>query len=445
MSLKIANRSAAWKFAAGLSLSLAVAACGGKTAKPKLPGERISVLTFEQQLEADPTIASVRVALPAPYRNTNWAQPGGVPPHVMHHLALGDSLKQVWKTSIGAGSRKYERLVSGPVIADGVLYVVDTNAEVSAIDAANGRRIWSHRLKKEGQKRRLAYGGGVTYSGGRVFVTTGYGFVAALDAGSGRELWRYDKNIPIRGGATVAQGRVFVMTHDNQLIALVAETGEVIWEQVAIAENAGVLGAASPAVQLDTVIGAFSSGELMAMRADNGRILWQDALTRTARMTALATLSDIDGQPIIDRGRVYAISHAGRLVSIDIRSGERVWESNIGGINTPWIAGDFMFVVTTEAEIAAVSLRDGRVRWITQLQKFRNANDRKGLIYWSGPVLAGDRLLVASSEGYLLSLSPYDGDILSGEKIPGGTVIPPVVANETLYVLTDGGDLIAYR
>ena len=428
-------------------LAVLLAACGGggNDKQIKLEGERIAVLTFEQELVPDPQLVDVQVAIPRPYLNRSWPQAGGSTTHALHHLELGEQLSQAWRVEVGSGSEKYERLVSGPVVADGTIYTVDIRARVTAVDADSGRQLWSVRLDKEGEKKSVAFGGGVAYWNGRVYVTTGYGFVAALDAGSGRELWRYDTTITIRGAPTVDAGRVFVLTHDNQIVALSADDGSLIWDQVGIAENAGILGAASPAVSGDTVVAALSSGELFALRVENGRITWQDALTRTRRLTPLATLSDIDGHPVIDRGRVYAYSHAGRMVAIDMRSGERVWEVNIGGLSTPWIAGDYIFLVTVDGEVACVSRRDGRVRWVTQLQRYENQEKRRGVISWTGPVLAGDRLVVASSHGFLLSLSPYTGQVLSGKEMPDGTLLPPVIADRTLYVMTDAGDLIAYR
>lgn len=428
-----------------VAVALALGACGGRKNEARLLGERISVLSFERALETDPNLASVRVSLPQPYRNMNWPQPGGSTENVMHHLWLDDQLDIAWRTSIGRGSKSYERLVSGPVVANGVVYTIDIRAEVSAIDASSGRAIWRVQLKDPEERSKVAFGGGVSYFGGRLYVTTGYGFVAALDATNGSELWRHAFKIPIRGGPTIANGRVYTITQDNQLFALDADTGDQLWDYVGIVENAGILGAASPAVSGDTVVAAFSSGELLALRTQNGQVAWQDALGLTGRLTALATLNDIDGQPVIDRGRVYAINHAGRMVAIDFRTGERVWESNVGSINTPWVAGNYIFVVTIDNEVAALSLRDGRVRWVTQLQRFKDQEDRKGVIRWSGPLLAGDRLIVVSSHGYILTLSPYTGDILSGERLSGETVIEPVIADGTLYVLTDDGDLIAYR
>ena len=426
-------------------LLVTLTACGSDKKNPRLRGERLSILTSEGDIEVDETLANFPVSLPQPYVNDNWGQPGGNTSNVLHHLALADTLTQVWKTDIGDGSKNYEKLVSGPVYWNGVLYIIDTDATVSAIDGDNGRRLWRTELEDEDEKSNVAYGGGVSYWNGRIFATTGFGFAVGLDASTGEELWRADIGVPLRGGPTVSKGNVYVHTQDNQLIALDADDGEVIWEHFAIVENAEVLGNSSPAIDGDTVIAAFSSGELYALRSANGQVSWQDALSRTGRLTALATLNDIDGHPVIYNGRVYVGNHSGRLLSIDLRSGERVWESNIGTLYTPWIAGNYMFVLNTEGELVNLSIRDGRVRWISQLQRFEKQKKRKGLIRWAGPVLAGDRLFVVSSHGYMLTVSPYTGEILSGIKLPAPAVIPPIVVNQTVYLLTDKGDLIAYR
>lgn len=429
-----------------LCCAILVSACSKKDRKrPRIQGERISVLSFERQLEADPVLGSVRVALPPPYVNKNWAQPGGNISHVMHHLFVDDVLTLVWHKKIGKGSKNYQRLVTAPVVAAGTVFTMDIEGRVSAFDAATGDRRWDVRLRALEERSKVGFGGGVTYYGGRIYATSGHGFVAALDARDGREIWREEFGIPFRSSATVASGRVYVLTHDNQLLVLDADSGELLWDHLGIVEDAGILGAAAPAITGDSVVVAFSSGELIAMRAENGQVAWQDSLGRTGRLTALATLNDIDGHPVIDRGRVYAINHSGRMVAIDLRTGERVWESNIGGLHTPWIAGNYIFIVSIDNEVAALSLRDGRVRWVTQLQRFEDQEDRKGVIRWSGPVLAGDRLIVVSTHGYILSLSPYTGEILGGEKLPDGTPIAPIVAGGFVYILSANGELLAYK
>ncbi|MCK0069910.1 PQQ-like beta-propeller repeat protein [Kordiimonas laminariae] len=428
--------------------ALTIAACSSSKKQQKYDDEgreRISILTGSQGIAVDSTISTLPIVLPRPYRNQNWAQAGGNAQHITQHLELGDNLSKAWSTSIGRGNEKYERLVSGPVAGNGLVFAVDIKSQVTAVSLASGSTAWSVDLSTDEERSKVGFGGGAALFGDTLYVTSGYGFLVALDASTGREKWRYSGAVPFRGAPTAAENRVFAVTHDNQMLAFDTENGELLWDQVGISENAGMLGAASPAYDGTTFVAALSSGELIAMLGSNGRILWQDALSSSRRLTPLATLSDIDGHPVIDRGRVYAVSHAGRMVAIDMRTGERSWEADVAGVNTPTIAGRFGFVTTIDGQVACVSLDDGRVRWVTQLQRFTNQDKRRGLIRWNGPVLAGDRLLVTSTHGFALSVSPYTGEVLSGIEMDAGSSTEPIVVDGTFIVLADDGELIAYR
>ncbi|MDF1625281.1 MAG: PQQ-binding-like beta-propeller repeat protein [Parvibaculaceae bacterium] len=411
----------------------------------RLPGERISIMALERTLEADPRLASLEVVLPRPYVNEDWPQPGGYADNAMHHLQASGSLTRQWRADAGTGSGGSTELATAPVMAEGRVYVLDAETTIGAFDAATGKRVWEVELTPDNESSDEGRGGGAAYEAGRVFVTTGFGEVVALNAASGEVYWRTPVGTPFRAAPTVNGGRVFSITSDNQLICVNAENGEVLWRHRGIVESAGILAATSPAVSGSIVIAPYSSGELFALRVENGNTLWSDSLTRTGNITSLTELNDIAGRPVIDRGRVYAVSHSGRAVSIDIRTGERVWTRNIAGVQTPWVAGGFIFLVTTDAEVVALSQRDGRIRWIQQLPRFEDEEDRDGPITWSGPVLAGDRLILASSLGEAVSLSPYTGEVLGRVELPDGVYLPPIVANETLYVLTDSADLVALK
>ncbi len=407
--------------------------------------ERISILSSAQVLDADTAIGNLPVVLPRPYTNSNWTQSGGNSSHSVQHLTLNDSLSLAWRTSIGVGNQKYERMVASPVSGKGRVFAVDAKGKVTAVSLSSGKVLWERALRNDKEHSNVGFGGGAALYGDTLYVTSGYGFVAALNASTGTEKWRYAGAIPFRGAPTATADRIFAVTHDNQMLALDPRDGTLTWDQVGIAENAGMLGAASPAYDGNTLITALSSGELIAMRGINGRILWQDSLTSSRRLTPLATLTDIDGNPVIDSGKVYAVSHAGRMVAVDMRSGERSWEADVAGVSTPWVAGDFGFVTTVDGQIACIALGDGRVRWVAQLQRFEDQEKRRGLIGWNGPVLAGDRLLVTSSHGFAVSLSPYTGDVLSGITLPAGSRTSPIVVDNTFIVLTDAGELVAYR
>lgn len=436
------------------SLGLALSGCGvfKKATDPKKPvvlGERLPVLNFETKIEADPAIADVPVVLPTPAANTDWTQPGGTPSKSLGHLQLGASVSRAWTVSIGKGNTRGADLNATPVAGGGRIYVMDTLATVTAFDAKTGAKLWASRIVRDGKKKKgtaVAFGGGVSYGGdGRVYATTGYGIAAAFKADTGEQMWRVDLGNPLRGAPSVDNGKVFVLTADNQLFSLNGADGKTNWEATGTSEQAGILGAAAPAIALDTAVVGFSSGELIAIRVENGRTVWQDALARTGRSTALAALSDIDAPPVIDRGRVFAIGHGGRIAALELSTGQRVWEQNLAGTSMPWIAGDYVFVVTLNGELACLTRGEGKIRWISQLPRFKKDKKKGKPVLWQGPILAGDRLILTSSDGRMIAASPYTGKLLSQERLTGPATQPPILAGGTIYVLADDGKLSAYR
>lgn len=413
--------------------------------EPPLPGERISVLVLERALEPDPELVAEPVRLPRPTINPIWPQQGGYPNHAMHHLAGGESLQEVWSRGVGAGETDDNLILSTPVVTTDRLFILDAESVVTAVDLATGSVDWEVDLIPEDEDDDASLGGGVAYAGGRVFASTAFGTVAALDERTGQMIWRTNLGGPIRAAPTVAGGRVFAITYDNTLHTIDGVDGTVLWTHSGISESAGLLGSAVPAVSGDLVVVPYSSGELFALRVENGRVAWGDSLIFQGRLGTRTSLSDIDGSPVIDRGVVFAVSHSGRLVAIDLRSGVRLWDQEISSAQTPWVAGDYLFVVTTDMDLVCLRRVDGRVRWVRTLPRFEDPEDRLGPIVWSGPVLIGDRLVVVSDKGEALAVSPYTGRLLGSQELPDGVRVPAIIANGTLYILTVDADVVALR
>lgn len=426
---------------------VALGGCGiFKGSKPKtaLLGDRVPILTSESGVEVDPALADVAVVLPAAVANDSWAQPGGNAAKSMGHPALVASLSTAWTAKI-AGASKEARLAAAPVIADGKLYVMGTDAAITAYNAASGSRLWSVQFGNAGDNKASLFGGGVSVDGAFLYATNGIGDVGALNVADGSVVWTKRPGAPLRGAPSVALGNIFVMSQDNQLIALKASDGTVEWTEAAAVQLAGVFGVAAPAVAQGTVVAGFSSGDLNAYRYENGRTVWQEALSRTSINTSVGTLSDIDAAPVIDQGRVFSVGQGGRMVSLELVTGQRIWEMNIAGISTPWVAGEWLFVVTDEAKLLCIARATGKVRWSTPLQRYRKEKSKNGPVSWSGPVLAGERLILASSEGEMVSVGAGDGKVQSTTKIGAPVFLSPVVANSTLYILDNSGKITAFR
>lgn len=433
-----------------LVLALALGGCGifgGKDKAKTTPtiGDRTPILSkIEAGTKVDDSIALTSVVLPAPEVNADFAQAGGTASKSYGHVALADAPRKAWTVAI-QGSSSRERLAASPVIGGGKLFAMDTSGTVHAFDAATGARSWETSVKADKDNANSTFGGGAAFDEGVVYVTNGVGEVAALDAGSGAIKWRVKPAGPLRGSPTVAFGQVMVMTQDNQILTLNAPDGAVLWNANASVGQTNVFGVAAPAAGQGTIVAGYSSGELVAYRYENGRELWADALARTSIATSVSTLTDIDADPIIERGRVYALGQGGRMAAYELVTGQRIWELNLAGISTPAIAGDWIFTLTDEAKLLCIAKANGKVRWMTQLERYKNEKKKSDQVLWTGPVLAGNRLWIANSRGEVMSASVADGTVSPFTKVGSAVSLAPVVANQTLYILDDGGKITAFR
>lgn len=429
----------------------------------KLKGERIPVMSLDESLKPDATLADTDVVLPPPYRNEDWANPGGYPSNALYHLEASGPLHQIWMRDAGKGSDTDSRLTAPPIVVNNTVYVLDAETHVFAFDAQSGRPLWNKSLAPKGKgdsslneltlglfgnddsvDPTKGAGGGLAFDGGKLFASTGFGDVIAMDP-SGRQIWKTNLGVPIINAPVASGGRVFVSSQDNHFYALAQDDGRKLWDHQGITESAGILESTSAAVAGEFVIAPYTSGELYALRVQNGRPAWNDMLTSSGGVTALSELDDIAGRPVVDRDMVFAISHSGVMAAIGLNSGDRNWSRDIGGIQTPWVAGDYVYVLSTEQQLICLTRKEGRVKWMHQMPRWEDPADHDKPIVWSGPVLVSDRLILVSSHGYVVSLSPYTGQLLGRVEIPSGALIAPVVANDILYLLTSDAQLVALR
>lgn len=417
---------------------------GDNRPKTAVLGERIPVLNSESDAAIDPGLADVPVVVPPTAVNDAWSQTGGNAAKSMGNPALPLALGRGWQATIPGGGPT-QRLAAPPIVADGHLYVVDGDGTVRAFDAKSGARLWATPLDTKKKDRSVLFGGGASADGGKVYAANGRGDAAALDGATGKILWKVRPGGPLRGAPGIGLGNVYVLSQDNQIFALKLETGATLWTAAATLQTAGVFGVAPPAIAQGTVVAGFSSGELSALRYENGRVVWQDQLARTSITTSVSAVADIDAAPVIAEGKVYAIGQGGRMVALDLLTGQRLWEINIGGVATPWLAGEWLFVVTDDARLFCIARTTGKVRWITQLQRWRDAKTKNRAIEWSGPVLAGGRLLLVNTLGQLVNVDPTNGKAGTSVKAGKGFYLPPVVAGDILYLIDAKGRLTTWH
>jgi outer membrane protein assembly factor BamB len=427
-----------------LLLPLALGACSWfdfltDEAKPPIHGNREPILSPSRGLQVD---AVTDIQLPPVAANPSWAQQGGDPSHVGGNLAGG--LTRAWSRDIGQGGEHRTRITSQPLVVGRLVFTYDSDAVVAAWDLGTGDRVWQTKTRAE-KNRSGNLGGGISVDGDTVYAATGRAELLALKAGDGSIIWRKPLPAPARSAPTVVNGVLYLCTNDQRIMAYSAGDGSKLWDYVASRAEAGVLAVASPAFGEGLVVAGFESGDLVAVRGDSGSVVWSDNLGTLKGTASLLEFATVRGAPVVENGIVYAIGLGGLCAALDLRSGRRVWERDIGGGNTPWLAGETLFIITSEQRVAALSKVDGTVHWVTDLPRFDNPKRTKGLITWSGPVLVAGKLIAVSTSEQMAVIDPVDGKIVTSTDIDAKASQAPVAAQGTMLLLTDDATLTAYK
>lgn len=431
---------------AGLLLCAALAAgCGDSMPKIQdlnpfaekevpLPGKRISVIQ-QENVTSDLAAANRPIVLPQPQANDSWSQPGGTPSNTPGHLALNGTIKSVWSANVGTGSSFYGKLTASPIVYDSRVYTLDAAGHVTALSASGGGVAWKASTTPPNEKDQEGFGGGLAADGGRVYAATGFGLVMALDAKAGKKLWEKNLGSPVRASPTAAGERVFVVTKEGQVFCLSGSDGAELWNFQGQSERASILVNTSPAVDGDTVVVPYPTGDVVALRVSTGQPVWSESLARSRTASSLGAMSDA-ARPAMTGGVVYVAGHAGRMVATGQKTGERLWSLTVASIQQPWVAGDSVFVVDTDGQLLAIARKDGKIQWAAKLP---------GGGTWSGPVLAGNRLWLTSSKGQLVSVDAASGKVASTQDLGSPIYISPIVAGGRMYVLTDNAKLVAFN
>ena len=425
--------------AAALSFAL-LAACGEEDVI--LPGER-----FDLRAQPAFTNQTLPVTLPGTQVNADWGHRNGNPSHSITHPALGSNLSTVFVADVGEGDSASARITSHPVVAGGVVYTVDARATVTAT-TVDGATLWTRDLTPSRDNASDASGGGISVGGGQVYVTTGFGEISALDAATGATVWVQDLDAPANAAPTLRGDLVYVVARDSTAWALDTSNGRVRWQRSGAPSTANFSGGASPAVSGEFVVFPFPSGEVLATYPRGGLTRWSTVVSGDRLGSAAGVINDIAGDPVIVGDRVYIGNFGGRTVAINLDDGSRVWTAAEGAISPVWPVGNAVYLINDVNELVRLDAQSGAPVWRTTLPSFEDAERsrrEKSVFAHYGPVLAGGRLIVASSDGLIRQFDPASGALVGQIDFPDGAASGPVVANQTLYVVSKAGQLHAFR
>ncbi len=442
-----------------LSLALlAVATLSGCADKEViLPGPRFDVTapldaSMPQEGKPAPVPAppepnrSVAISLPAQVRLAEWTHRGSNARHLAPHSALSPQPVRIWSAPIGQGNSRRYRIAATPVVAGGRIFTMDSQASVAATSVGGGA-LWSTDVSPAADTKDDGIGGGLAFGEGKLFVTTGFGELLALDPVTGAVVWRQRFGSPVTGAPTVDRGIVYVVTRDSSAWAVNAADGLQRWQLTGAPEKAGMTVAAGPAMSDRLVILPLPSGEVVGALRQGGVQTWSGFVKGERVGRAYTEVSGLGADPVVAGATTYVGNLSGRTVALATETGERLWTAEEGAYSMIAVGGGSLFLVNDQADLVRLNAATGERIWSVQMPYFENPKPRRQQAIFAhfGPVMAGGRLVVASSDGLLRFFSPTDGSLVGTVELPGGAASAPVVVGGVLYVVAGNGQLHAFR
>ena len=356
-------------------------------------------------------------------------------------------LRRAWRASVGQGlGRKYITLRPA-ILADRVV-AADAYGTVQAFDRFSGKRLWRTRVGKPAGKglirglwdrRDPAFvTGGVGAGGGLALVGTTDGEVVALDAVDGSERWRINLNTEIVAPPLHYQRQVFVQTIDGRLLARKEEDGSAVWTFDSQVPILTLRGTATPVAADGVVYTGFANGNLVALNARDGELLWTHRVMLPQGRSELDRMVDVDGSPLLAGPLIYAVSYHGRLKAVRAGDGRPLWEYETSSFHDLSSGYGHVYLVDDDSQVVAVDTQSAELAWNQE------GLLRRGL---TSPVAFDNYVLVGDQDGYLHVLAQSDGRFLGRTKVDGDGLRSKLIVqdDELVYVYGNSGTLTALR
>ena len=387
-----------------------------------------------------------RIELPPMKSNNQWALISSAISKDNPNLMLGENPSEIWSVSIGKGDSRKKRLVTDPIFYQQMIFTLDANSTASAFDT-KGKLLWRKDLTPAGEKSGEIFGGGFAAGQDQLFVTLGYGFLLSLDPSTGEKNWSQRLSSAGNNTPIFKDGLVYLISGDSKAWAIDAENGRISWKVDGIGNETNLISSNSPAVSGKYALFGFGNGEIYATFKKGGYVLWSSSLSGRVDSRVISAIDDIVASPAIVGRNVYAADGSGKVVSLKIENGERNWTAPFGSSGNFWIAGKSLFFISDTNKLVRLEMKTGKTVWLTELPSFAQKRPliSKKNNQHHGPIIAGDRLVIVSSDGYIRFYDPKTGQQRNKLKIKAGATANPIVVNETLYLITQDGKLRAFR
>ena len=375
---------------------------------------------------------SENIDLPKPSHVSSWSQSRLNAQNNLKHFKFSKQPRVFWENK-ASGSSRY---VSSPIIFNNNLYVLNEKGELISV-TLDGDKDWKISINPKPDEGEKNLGGGLSYNGKDIIVTTGFGEMLSISPKHRKINWRYKFSSPFNSGPTIFDNKIFAITTSGLAVA-VSYDGQLAWTKKGPALNTLLAISASPAATKDLLLLPFTGGKLLSVDPKTGLEKWTESIDAQRLGYARSVFGEISGNPVIKEERIYFGSLSGQIKALDI-DGRLVWSRSIGINGTPIILDNSVFFISDLGSLVRLNNENGDIIWSKKIES------KKKVKSYFGPILAGSNLWIAGSDKKFRGFDPTTGELNASIDLRDRPSAPPVYSEERIFIVTTMGDIIALQ
>ena len=331
------------------------------------------------------------------------------------------------------------------------IFLLNNHGVLFKIDTENGKIVWKKSIFKKLEDTiigtpalsgKLLNDGKVT-----IYAHNGSNEILALSGDNGKIIWKKKHYLPLRGGITSNKDTIFVGDFDGNFLSIDNNNGKINWNSFIGSDYNSVYTTARPIVAKDKIIVPGTGGAFFILSSDTGEFLWSENISSNKQLPKIFHSGDIIANPIYYEGKIYIVSQSGYTAAFDINTSKQLWNISVGGLETPSLSGETIFVNGHMGLLTAIDIKSGKLRWKKKYPSYINENSLfsdKEIAIYKGPTLADSKILLSSLDGKIIIIDANNGNEINTLKIDK-LALSPIPVDKKIFFLTAKGKLLAYK
>ncbi|NLC20505.1 MAG: outer membrane protein assembly factor BamB [Halomonadaceae bacterium] len=349
-------------------------------------------------------------------------------PKELQRFEASAELKRDWRQRAGHGLGRAAYPIS-PALDGETIFAADERGRVMAFAADSGQQRWQTDLD-------VGVSSGLSAVAGHVYLGTRNGEVLALNQANGDIAWRTRVSSEVLAPPQPSQQLIVVQSVDGTITALDRHSGQERWVYSAGQPSLTLRGTGTPTVIDPVTFAGLANGRLVTLDNRNGQPLWERRIAVSQGRSEIERMVDLSGQPVLTPdGRLFVTSYNGRLAALDAANGDVLWQREFSSHLTPVLVGDRLLTVNEMSHVLAFDAHSGEELW-----RNRDLQNRQ----LTAPAFADGNLVVGDFEGYLHLIDIQSGRFTARTRVDSsGISVRPLTDYRRIYVLANDGRLEA--